>query len=44
MWHVDASFAVHPNMHGHINDGMTIGRGFTNFSNYQAEVEHKEFD
>jgi hypothetical protein len=28
MWYVDASFAVHPNMHGHTGGGMTMGRGF----------------
>ena len=27
MWYVDASFAVHPNMHGHTGGGMTMGRG-----------------
>jgi hypothetical protein len=28
MWYVNASFAVHSNMRGHNNDGMTMGRGF----------------
>jgi hypothetical protein len=28
IWYVDASFAVHPNMHGHTGGGMTLGRGF----------------
>jgi hypothetical protein len=28
MWYVDASFAVHPNMHGHTGGGLTLGRGF----------------
>jgi hypothetical protein len=28
MWHVDASFAVHPNMRGHTGGCMTIARGF----------------
>jgi hypothetical protein len=27
-WHVDASFAVHPNMRGHSGGGLTLGRGF----------------
>jgi hypothetical protein len=28
MWYVDASFAVHPNMHGPTGGGLTMGRGF----------------
>ncbi len=28
MWYVDASFAVHPIMHGHTGGGLTMGRGF----------------
>jgi hypothetical protein len=28
MWHVDASFAVHPNMGGHTGGGLTMGQGF----------------
>ena len=28
MWYIDASFAVHPNMHGHTGGGLTMGRGF----------------
>ena len=28
MWYVDASFAVHPNMHDHTGRGLTMGRGF----------------
>ncbi len=28
MWYVDASFAVHPNMHSHAGGGLTRGRGF----------------
>jgi hypothetical protein len=28
MWYVDASFAVHPNMHGHTGGGLTLRRGF----------------
>ena len=28
MWYVDASFAVHPNMHSHTGGGLTMGRGF----------------
>jgi hypothetical protein len=28
MWYVDASFAVHLNMHKHTGGGMTMGRGF----------------
>jgi hypothetical protein len=27
-WWVDASFAVHPNMHGHSGGGLSLGRGF----------------
>jgi hypothetical protein len=27
MWYVDASFAVHPNMHSHTGGGLTMGRG-----------------
>jgi hypothetical protein len=29
MRYVDASFAVHPNMHGHTGGGMAFGRGFS---------------
>ncbi len=28
MWYVDASFAVHPNMHSHTGGVLTMGRGF----------------
>ncbi len=28
MWYVDASFAVHPNIHGHTGGELTMGRGF----------------
>ena len=28
MWYVDASFAVHTNMHSHTDGGLTMGRGF----------------
>jgi hypothetical protein len=28
MWYVDALFAVHPNMRGHTDGGLTMGRGF----------------
>jgi hypothetical protein len=28
MWYVNASFAVHPNMHRHTEGGLTMGRGF----------------
>ena len=28
MWYVDASFAVHPNMHSHTGGELTMGRGF----------------
>jgi hypothetical protein len=28
MWHVDASFAVHPNMLSHTDGGLTMGQGF----------------
>ena len=27
-WWVDASFAVHPNLHGHSGGGLSMGRGF----------------
>jgi hypothetical protein len=27
-WWVDASFAVHPNMRGHLGGGLSLGRGF----------------
>jgi len=27
MWYVNASFAVHPNMHSHTGGGLTLGRG-----------------
>jgi hypothetical protein len=27
-WWVDASFVVHPNMHGHSGGGLSLGRGF----------------
>jgi hypothetical protein len=27
-WWVDASFMVHPNMHGHLGGGFSLGRGF----------------
>jgi hypothetical protein len=28
MWYVNASFAVHPNMHSHTGGGLTMGQGF----------------
>jgi hypothetical protein len=28
MWYVNASFAMHPNMHSHTGGGLTVGRGF----------------
>ncbi len=28
MWYVDASFVMHPNMHGHTGGGSTLGREF----------------
>jgi hypothetical protein len=28
-WWVDASFALHPNMRGHLGGGLSLGRGFT---------------
>jgi hypothetical protein len=28
MWHVNASFAVHPNMSSQTGGGLTMGRGF----------------
>jgi hypothetical protein len=28
MWYVNASFAVHPNMHSHTGGGLTMGSGF----------------
>jgi hypothetical protein len=28
MWYVDASFAVHPNMHSHTGGGLSMGREF----------------
>ncbi len=28
MWYVNASFAVHPNMHSHTGGVFTMGRGF----------------
>ena len=28
-WYIDASFAVHTNMHGHTGGGLTMGRGFS---------------
>jgi hypothetical protein len=27
MWYIDASFAMHPNMHRHTGSGLTMGRG-----------------
>jgi hypothetical protein len=30
IWYIDASFVVHPNMHGHTGGGLTIGCGFSN--------------
>jgi hypothetical protein len=27
-WWIDASFAIHPNMHGHSGGGLSLGRGF----------------
>jgi hypothetical protein len=27
-WWVDVSFAVHPNMRGHLGGGLSLGRGF----------------
>jgi hypothetical protein len=28
MWNVDASFVMHPTMHGHTGGELTLGRGF----------------
>jgi hypothetical protein len=37
-WWVDASFAVHPNMHGHLGVGLSLGRGFPIVSSSKQEL------
>jgi hypothetical protein len=41
MWYVDASFAVHPNMHSRTGGGLTMGQGFPIVA---SRKQHKEFD
>ena len=38
MWYVNASFAVHPNMHTHTGGGLTMGRGFPIVSSTKNKV------
>jgi len=35
-WHVDASFAVHPDIRSHTGIGVTFGKGF------QINISHKQ--
>jgi hypothetical protein len=36
-WHIDAAFAVHPDMKGHTRGNMTLGKG----SVYGTSTQHK---
>jgi hypothetical protein len=38
-WWVDASFAVHPNMRGHLGGGLSLGRGFTIVSSTKQKLD-----
>jgi hypothetical protein len=38
MWYVDASFAVHLNMHSHTGGGLTMGRGFPPVSSTKQKL------
>jgi hypothetical protein len=38
MWYVDASFAVHPNMHSHTGGGLMMGRGFSIVSSTKQKL------
>jgi hypothetical protein len=38
MWHVDASFAVYPNMRSHTGGGLTMGQGFTIVSSTKQKL------
>jgi hypothetical protein len=42
MWYIDASFAVHPNMHSHTGGGLTMDKELSIFS-HQVKVKHKKF-
>jgi hypothetical protein len=37
-WWVDASFAVHPNMHGHSGGGLSLGCGFPIMSSTKQKL------
>jgi hypothetical protein len=41
MWYADASFAVHPNMHGHTGGGLTMGRGFPIVASWKQKLNTK---
>jgi hypothetical protein len=38
-WWVDASFAVHPNMRGHLVGGLSLGRGFPILSSTKQKLK-----
>jgi hypothetical protein len=38
MWWVDAAFAVHPNMQGHSEGGLSLGRGFPIMSSTKQKL------
>ena len=40
-WHVDASFAVHPNMRGHTGGTLTMGRGCPIFTSTKHKLNTK---
>jgi hypothetical protein len=41
MWYIDASFAVHPNMHGHTGGGLTMGQGFLIIASWKQKLNTK---
>ena len=41
MWYVDASFAVHPNMHNHTGGRLTMGRGFPIVSSTKQKLNRR---
>jgi hypothetical protein len=41
MWYIDASFAVHPNMHGHTGGGLTMGQGFSIVASWKQKLNMK---
>jgi hypothetical protein len=37
-WYTDASFAVHPNMRGHMGAGLTLGCGYPIFCSTKQKL------